>query len=330
MLRNREYQLFILVLFLIGGVATVLASFSFIQPIWLISVTSLLMIVCSMTFTGWRYKEIKKLSGYLRKISAGEASLDIRDNYEGELSILKNEIYKVTLMLSEHKALLQRDKVQLTDAISDISHQLKTPLTSMMVMADLLSESTLSEEKRKEFTRNIQVQLERIEWLVSSLLKLSKLDAGTIQFKKDLVNVKQLVNKTIEPLLIPMDIKEQTLLIEGKEEVTFRGDFHWTREALINVLKNAVEHTEQGGQITIRFSENPLFTEFAVIDNGKGIPKSDLPYVFKRFYKGKNASEDSVGIGLAMANSIITKQNGTLEVTSKEDVGTTFLFKIYK
>jgi signal transduction histidine kinase len=233
-------------------------------------------------------------------------------------------------MLIEHKALLQRDKVQLTEGISDISHQLKTPLTSMMVMADLLSDSTLSKAKRKEFTKNIQVQLERIEWLVSSLLKLSKLDAGTVQFKKDQVNVRKLIEKSVEPLLIPMEIKEQTLIIHGDEEASFRGDFHWTGEALINVVKNAVEHTEQGGKITIQFSENPLFTEFAVTDNGEGIAKSDLPYVFKRFYKGKNASEDSVGIGLAMAHSIITRQNGTLEITSEAGVGTTFLFKIYK
>ncbi|AYA74472.1 sensor histidine kinase [Bacillus sp. Y1] len=330
MLRNREFQFYIFMLSLIGGVATVLATFSLIQPVLLISLTSLVLIVCSIGFTCWRYNEIKKLSGYLRKMSSGGTSLDIRDNYEGELSILKNEIYKVTIMLSEHKKMLQRDKVHLTDAISDISHQLKTPLTSMMVMADLLSASTLSEGKRKEFTKNIQVQLERIEWLVSSLLKLSKLDAGTIVFKKDQVNVKQLIGKSVESLLIPMDIKDQKLLIDGENDVSFLGDFHWTGEALINVLKNAVEHTKEGGEIRIQYVENPLFTEISVTDNGKGIAKSDLPYVFKRFYKGKNASEESVGIGLAMAQSIITRQNGTLEVKSAEGVGTTFLFKIYK
>jgi signal transduction histidine kinase len=200
----------------------------------------------------------------------------------------------------------------------------------MVVMADLLSDSALSEGKRREFTHNIQVQLERIEWLVSSLLKLSKLDAGTILFKKENVNVKQLIGKSTEPLLIPMDIKEQTLLIKGDEATSYIGDLHWTQEALINVLKNAVEHTKEGGQITIQFSENPLFTEIAVTDNGEGISKADLPYVFKRFYKGKNASEDSVGIGLAMAHSIITRQNGTLEVKSELGVGTTFHFKIYK
>ncbi len=330
MLRNREFQFYIFMLFLIGGVATVLATFSLIQPVLLISLTSLVLIVCSIAFTCWRYNEIKRLSGYLRKMSSGGTSLDIRDNYEGELSILKNEIYKVTIMLSEHKKMLQRDKVHLTDAISDISHQLKTPLTSMMVMADLLSASTLSEGKRKEFTKNIQVQLERIEWLVTSLLKLSKLDAETIAFKKDQVNVRQLIEKSVEPLLIPMDIKDQNLIIDGVDDVSFLGDFHWTGEALINVLKNAVEHTKEGGEIRIHYAENPLFTEISVVDNGEGIAKADLPYVFQRFYKGKNASEESVGIGLAMAHSMITRQNGTLEVKSKQGVGTTFLFKIYK
>ncbi|MCM3602967.1 HAMP domain-containing histidine kinase [Robertmurraya korlensis] len=330
MLRNREFQLFVLLQLLIGGTAVVVASLSLIEPVFLIVLTTLLFIASSLVFTCWRYIEIKKLSGYLRKISSGGTSLDIRDNYEGELSILKTEIYKVTIMLSEHKKLLQRDKVHLTDAISDISHQLKTPLTSMMVMADLLSASTLSEGKRKEFTKNIQVQLERIEWLVSSLLKLSKLDAGTVTFKKDPVNVKQLIEKSVEPLLIPMDIKDQKLIIDGVEDVSFLGDFHWTREALINVLKNAVEHTKEGGEIRIQYTENPLFTEISIVDNGEGIAKADLPYVFQRFYKGKNASEESVGIGLAMAHSMITRQNGTLEVKSKEGVGTTFLFKIFK
>jgi len=330
MIRNREFQIYIASLLLIGGSAVFTATFFSIGQVLLVSLTAMLLIGSSLIFTWWRYKEIEKLSGYLRRICGGDMSLDIRDNQEGELSILKNEIYKVTLMLTEHKELLKRDKVHLTDAISDISHQLKTPLTSMMVMADLLGNSSLSEEKRMEFTTNIQRQLERIEWLVSSLLKLSKMDAGTILFKKDEVNVKSLVEKAIQPLLIPMDIKEQTLVIEGDEIVTFRGDSHWTQEALINILKNGVEHTRAGGELTITFSENALFTEIVIADNGEGIPKTDLPYIFRRFYRGTNASVESVGIGLAMAHSIVTSQNGTIEVKSENGVGTRFHIKFYK
>ncbi len=274
--------------------------------------------------------EIENLSNYLRQISNGNYTLDVRDNQEGELSILKNDIYKVTLMLSEHSALLQHDKVQLTNAISDISHQLKTPLTSMTVMADLLSEPELPPEKRTEFTRNIRIQLERIGWLVSSLLKFSKIDAGTVQFKKDPISVRTLFQKSLEPVLIPMDIKEQTVSIKGDDTVSFLGDLNWTAESLINILKNCVEHTPEGGEISISFAENALYTEVIIADNGKGIPKEELPYVFQRFYKGKNASEDSVGIGLALSHSIITSQNGDINIKSEKGIGTQFHIKIYK
>jgi len=291
---------------------------------------SILLIGGSLLFTKWRYREIEKLSVYLREISSGNDTLDVRDNTEGELSILKNDIYKVTRMLSEHRSLLQRDKLQLTDAISDISHQLKTPLTSMTVMADLLSAPDLPPVKRTEFTHHIRIQLERIDWLVSSLLKLSKMDAKTIPFKKDRIPMKNLIQKALEPVMIPMDIKGQTVSIAGKDDVSFVGDFNWTAEAVINILKNGVEHTPEGGAIAISFSENALYTEIVIADNGKGIPKEDLPYIFKRFYKGKNASEGSIGIGLAMAQSIIASQNGVIDVTSDSEKGTQFRIKFYK
>lgn len=330
MLRNREIQLYLSIMILIGAVVSGAAAFFLnLSAAMFVLVTTALLIVCSLVFTRWRYREIEKLSGYLRRISNGDYELDVRDNHEGELSILKSDIYKVTLMLSEQSSYLEQDKIKLTNAISDISHQLKTPLTSMMVMADLLSDNQLDESKRAEFTQNIRVQLERIEWLVSSLLKLSKIDAGTVSFKKDDVSVHDLIERAVQPVLIPMDIKEQTLLVEGDKSVTFTGDNHWTAEALINILKNCVEHTSVGGQISITFSENPLYTEIMVKDNGHGIAKADLPYIFRRFYKGKNAGEDSVGIGLAMAYSIITSQQGDIEVRSEQGKGTEFHIKFY-
>ncbi|NYC48237.1 signal transduction histidine kinase [Clostridium beijerinckii] len=276
------------------------------------------------------YGELEKLSGYLRRICNGEYSLDIRDNEEGELSILKNEIYKVTLMLSKQGELLKKEKMQLADAISDISHQLKTPLTSMRVMSDLLSNNDLESEKRIEFTNNIEMQLDRMQWLLTSLLKLSKIDAGTVSFKKDRVAVSELIRKSTEPLLIPIEIKNQTLVIEGGSNVSFIGDLYWTTEALINIIKNCIEHTGEDGRISIFFDENPLFTEIKILDNGSGIEKEDLPYIFKRFYKGKNAGEDSVGIGLAMAKTIVTSQNGDINVSSRKNEGTCFIIKFYK
>ncbi|WP_088547948.1 sensor histidine kinase [Paenibacillus aquistagni] len=330
MLRNREIQLLLLVMVTISLTAVVVAAFMSPATIAIVFLLSALLIGSSLLFTRWRYRELAKLSVYLRDISSGNDSLDVRDNQEGELSILKNDIYKVTLMLSEHRSLLQRDKVQLTDAISDISHQLKTPLTSMTVMADLLSAPDLPPDKRAEFTHHIRIQLERIDWLVSSLLKLSKMDAKTIPFKKDKIRIKELIHKAIEPVMIPMDIKGQTLSMAGDDEVSFVGDFNWTIEAIINLLKNGVEHTPEGGAIAITFFENALFTEIIIADNGGGIPKADLPYIFKRFYKGKNANEGSIGIGLAMAHSIVSSQNGVIDVTSDSGKGTQFRIKFYK
>lgn len=330
MLRNREIRLWLLAMSAIAILATAIAyAYSPPTAIFTFSV-SVLLTGCAFLFTRWRYRELEKLSGYLRRISGGDYSLDVRDNYEGELSILKSDIYKVTIMLSEHSALLKQDKIKLTDAISDISHQLKTPLTSMMVMADLLSDAGLPPDKRKEFTRNIRIQLERIEWLVSSLLKLSKIDAGTAAFKKERIAMKQLVERAVEPVVIPMDIKGQELSIAGDDSVSFMGDLNWTAEAVINILKNNVEHTPEGGKLTISYAENSLYTELIVVDNGAGIAKEDIPYLFQRFYRGRNASEGSIGIGLAMAHSIVTRQNGIIEVSSKPGQGSKFHIKFYK
>jgi len=331
MLRNKEVRLFLLAAILISLLSVFAAALFISFPAALLTaVTCLLLIVGFLVFTRWRYRELEKLSGYLRQIASGDYTLDVRDNHEGELSILKSDIYKVTIKLSEHGSLLKQDKLQLTDAISDISHQLKTPLTSMLVMVDLLADAELPAAKRTEFTRNIRVQLERIEWLISSLLKLSKIDAGTVQFKKDDIQVERLIRKALEPMLIPIEIKEQTVKVEGDASAAFAGDLNWTAEALINILKNGFEHTSEGGTIAITYEENALFTEIVIADNGKGIAKEDLPYIFKRFYRGKQASEGSIGIGLAMAHSIITSQNGTIEVKSRVGEGTTFTIKFYK
>ncbi|PAD68217.1 two-component sensor histidine kinase [Bacillus sp. 7586-K] len=331
MLRNREIQLFLLLQLLISVAATVITAIFFpIQAALILFITAAALMLVSFYFTKWRYREIEKLSSYLRKITNGDYSLDIRDNAEGELSILKNDIFKVTLMLSEQSSYLQQDKVRLTDAISDISHQLKTPLTSMVVMADLLSNPNLDPAKRKEFTHNIQVQLERIEWLVSSLLKIAKIDADIVQFKKEKVPANILVQHALQSVLIPMDIKQLSLEISGDETVTFQVDLNWTVEALINILKNCIEHTDEGGAISISFTENALYTELTIEDTGKGIAKEDLPYIFKRFYKGKNAGEESVGIGLALSYSIIKNQQGNIEVKSEIGKGTTFRIKFYK
>lgn len=330
MFRNKEVRLFIGGMSILTIVAVLVSYFHSPHIALIVGLVGILSISLAYFFSLWRYREIEQLSTYLRKISNGDFYLDVRDNDEGELSILKNEIYKVTNILAEHKALLQADKKHLTDAISDISHQLKTPLTSMKMTVDFLRVDQLSDEKRFEFTYTMKVQVERIEWLVAALLKLSKIDAGTARFNKERIVVKSLIQQAAEALVVPMDIKEQFLSIEGKEDVHFIGDFNWTVEAIVNLLKNGVEHTPNGGRINVHFKENALYTEIIIADSGSGIPKEDVPYIFKRFYKGKNATEDSVGIGLALAYSIVTEQNGDIHVKSDSKNGTTFAVKFYK
>lgn len=274
-------------------------------------------------------RQVRNLSISLRRVAAGDYSLDVRDNIEGELSILRNEIYKVTSMLAEQSSLYRDHQQQLASAIADISHQLKTPLTSLSMMADLLAGHP-DEEKKAEFVYNIQTQVKRMKWLLSSLLKLSKIDAGTAVFHKERIQVAQLIRKAAAPYEIAMEIKGIDFQLQGSEEVTFIGDENWSNEAMTNLLKNALEHVQEGGKICVRFTENSLYTEIIVSDNGKGIAKEDLPYIFKRFYRGKNAASESVGIGLAMVKSIVCEQNGSITVQSKEGAGTAFLLKFYK
>jgi signal transduction histidine kinase len=173
-------------------------------------------------------------------------------------------------------------------------------------------------------------QLKRVEWLVTSLLKLSKLDAGTVTMKREEVYVHTLVEKALESLSIPLDIKMLQLDVEGEKNVKFCGDFNWSCEALINILKNCIEHTPEKGQLRISFDENPLYTVITVKDSGPGIAPEDLPYIFNRFYKGKNAAEDQVGIGLAMAQAIVAKQGGDITVTSENNRGSEFTIKFYR
>lgn len=328
--RNRE----VLILTLLGGAITLvglLAALHWVpQAFWLVGGTALLLNLLFGWFTLWRYRQLQLLTQYLARINSGQFSLDLRDNDEGELSILKSEIYKVTVMLQEQAETLKEEKLQLASALSDISHQLKTPLTSMFVMTDILIDSQLSPERRQEFTSKIRSQLERLQWLVSSLLKLSKLDAGTVQFKKQPVNAEAILDRALEPLLIPLELKELQLNVECPPQQNIVCDFNWTCEALVNVLKNCVEHTPPGGTIFVSIRENPLYQEILIQDTGPGIPREELPFIFNRFFRGKNAGEDSLGIGLAMARTIITAQGGGIDVKSIPGSGTNFSLKFYR
>lgn len=281
-----------------------------------------------LIFTKKQYKKINEIDIYMNNILNNDYSLDIREYIEGDISNLKNDIYKMTVKLKEQTDNSKKDKLYLEETLSDISHQIKTPLTSMYVINDILMDDNINDKSKKEFLIKNKIQLQRIEWLVTSLLKMSRLDSGSIILKKEEVNLKKLIEASIEPLKIPIELKNINLNIECDSNIKVEVDFNWTIEALVNIIKNAYEHTESGN-IDIKCSTNPIYTEIKIIDTGEGISKEDIPHIFERFYKGKT-NKDSIGIGLNMAKKIIDMQGYDIVVTSKENIGTTFIIKLYK
>ena len=327
MLRNKEMLVYVITAFVITGISAILC----------LSVSKSAGIICLagclclggayVFFTIRRYRKISELCSYLQKILRGETALDIRDNSEGELSILKNEIYKAATALTEQADILKKDKTELANALSDISHQLKTPLTSLNIMVDLLADEHLPDEKKNEFLDSIRTGLDRMEWLVLTLLKLARLDADAVPLKKNDMPVSSLIDKSLDPMIIPMEIKNQSCSVQG-EDINIFCDADWTVEALGNIVKNAVENAPENGKIEISYGANPLYSYITVHDSGSGIPKNDMPHLFKRFYRAQNAGRDSAGIGLAMSLAIMQKQNGDIEAAN--DNGGVFTLKFYK
>lgn len=277
-----------------------------------------------------RYRRISELSLYLKQVLDGRRGLDIPDNAEGELSLLRNDIYKMITCLETQAELLKKDKIYLAESLSDISHQLKTPMTSMMVMTDILGDETLPPDRRAEFTSAIRSQLERMEWLLTALLKMSRLDAGTVQFRREPELAAQLIRTAAAHLLIPMELKSQTFEVRVPENLEILCDRSWTAEAISNILKNCMEHTPEGGAITVTGEERGIYSSLIIEDTGEGIAPEDVPHIFERFYKGKNAGKDSVGIGLAMAKNILNMQNAHVEAESEQGRGTRFFIRFYR
>lgn len=288
----------------------------------------IIYILINLYFYKKEDKRLNDISNYINNILNNDYSLDIREYDEDSISALKNYIYKITIKLRNMSEYSQKEKEYLEVALSDISHQLKTPLTSIMVMNELLENRNLEESKRKECEQKSKQQLEKIQWLITSLLKISQIDSGTIKLKKEKVNAKELINKTLEPLIIQIEAKGITL-VQDIEELEIICDENWTVEALINIIKNAYEHTEKEGTIKITVQGNPIYNEIKIEDNGSGIREEDINHIFERFYKGKS-NKESIGIGLNMSKTIIEKQNGTIEVESTEGRGTIFTIKIFK
>ena len=273
-------------------------------------------------------KQTMDIAKRIDRINLGDYSLQIDENSEDELSLLDNQIYRTTVKFREQAENSRKDKENLQKSLSDISHQLKTPLTSIIVMVEnILDDDDMPLEIRREFLNDIKHNTNTISFLVQSLLKLSKLDAEAVKFRYEQVEVKSIVDECIKNTAVMAEILGVRLETDCND-IILNCDRKWLCEAITNIIKNCIEHSHNGN-IKITAEQNKLYTKISIKDNGSGITKEDLPHIFERFYKGKNSSDDSVGIGLSLAKTIIEKQGGYISVSSELNQGSEFVIKFF-
>ncbi len=287
------------------------------------------LIVIFLKYNKSKDKDIKNIIKYLEQINKKNYELNIDTISEDELSILKNELYKVTVMLKESAQNSLDDKINLKRSLEDISHQLKTPLTSILIILDnLLEDTNMEKPLQEDFLRDIKREVVNINFLVQNLLKLSKLEANSIKFVKKEVKVEELIKEAMANVSSLGDLKNVTIVLEGNKNIKITCDYKWEIEALTNLLKNAIEYSKEGQKVLVKIEQNVVYTQIIIQDFGKGIKEKDLKHIFERFYKGENASSESVGIGLALAKMIIEEDNGAISVSS-DNQGTKFIIKYF-
>ena len=332
MLKNKEARRYILSGVIITAIVGVAAYFFKLPAFMAVVIEGVLLFFLWFVDMEGRYRHMEKMAQEIDLILHGRAAGMLSEYEEGDISILRNEIAKMTVMLRQQAEQLGDEKHKLADALADISHQIRTPLTSLNLMLEALKKED-DEEKKSRIIFDMRRQLERIDGLVVSLLKLAKMDAGTIKLQKAPVELGALVRSALEPIEIMLELKGIAVNVDVKG--TYTGDKEWSREALTNILKNCMEHTDDGGVISITGCENAVHTELVIQDTGAGIAKDDLPHIFERFYKGQNSKNDSYGIGLALARSIIAGENGTIKAenvisTDGYVCGARFIMRFYK
>lgn len=303
----------------------------------IISVTALCLLTGGLVFVillfyDRRQKRLTaELTDYLSRLNSGKYDMDISSNGEDSFSRLKNEIYRTTVRLREQSERSRQDKINLKNSISDISHQIKTPLTSISVMLDRISnDRDMPEDIKCKLLTDVKHSSNYIISLVQSLLTLSRLDADSITMKQEDVSVGELLGICRERTEILAELGEVIVKVQDCGNISLKCDKKWMSEAITNIMKNCIEHTQPSGCVTLSASQNKLFTEIIVRDNGSGIPKDELPHIFERFYKGSGSDENSIGIGLSLAKTIIEKNNGYISVKSKVGEGSCFTIKIFR
>ncbi len=283
--------------------------------------------VLSIWYVKEQGRKVGKMEEYCEAILDGKYALDLRDNEEGEFSVLKNKVYDITVMLREQNRYLEQNKKDMERMIADISHQLKTPITSLNMVNEILY-MDLPKEKKMEFLDNMQKDLLKIEWLVKTILNMAKLDSKTLKLEKREVRASEFSQEVIEHFKVFCEMNESEIHVKDAENITFLCDRKWTKEAFNNIIKNAIEHGAKN--VTMSWEDNHIYTSIQITDDGNGIRKEELPHIFERFYKTKDSLENSLGLGLAFCKSIISHQDGEIKVQSKKGIGTKFIIKFYK
>ncbi len=274
---------------------------------------------------------ISLMGEQIDQILHGEEVSLMEDCGEGDLAVLSTQVKKMVRCLHEQQDNLQKEKDLMADSMADISHQMKTPLTSIHLILSFLQEKDLSYARRRQLVKKLTILTDRMDWMVYALLRMAKLEAGTVTLQSKYFSMSQLIQKSYESLAIPMELRGISFHSHVAEGACMVGDIAWMTEAVTNVMKNCMEHTPEGGEVSVKVEENALYTVIFVEDTGTGIEEEDLPHIFERFYRGKNADENSVGIGLALSKQIILSQNGTIKVYNKRrEHGAVFEIRCYK
>ena len=329
MLRNREFRQFA-ILFSFIAAAAVALGFAINAAAGILAIASAAAFgTAFFAFTKARYKGIARISEQIDLVLHNADHLYVSESDEGELSILQSEITKMTLRIREQNDALRKEKEHLAESLADIAHQLRTPLTSANLILSLMKKNP-DENERQALLRENEELFAQMDWLVASLLKLSRLDAGIVVFRNERIEADALIGAAVHPLLIPMELHDIALQTDVPKGAVLQGDLSWLSEAIQNLLKNCMESAGDHGKIVISCEDNPLFIEITLHDSGAGFEKEELPHLFDRFYRGKNAGATGYGIGLALCKSIITRQGGTITAKNHPQGGALFALRFPK
>ena len=308
--------------------AAVCACFSIPCAVSVI-VTSAAFLLFYEVILSQRREQVMKLCDDIDRILRNADTISFDEFKEGELSVLSSEIHKMTIRLREQNAALLTEKQFAKEALEDISHQLRTPLTSVMMILGLMNDTGLTEQERTEYLRDLYELLARMKWLIETMLSLSRIEAGAVRFAKKIVSCRELIAQSVETVSVTAELKgvELRTIIDG--DPTFAGDLHYTSEAIVNLLKNAIEHTPSGGTVTITAKGSNLAAEITITDTGEGIPEAELPHIFERFHRSSEYTKNGYGIGLAFAKKVITAQDGSLRASNVKPHGAKFMLRFY-